>query len=78
VGTIYVKIEPPAGPWTKGKTLTICEMVKTDGLTGFVPMPDGGIVTAKSVVSIEQDRAPADTPDEGEEILPAGMSWSWC
>lgn len=78
VGTIYVKVVPPAGLWKKGKTLKICEMVKTDGLTGFVPLPDGGVVNSRSVVAIEQDRSVPDTPEAAEEILPSGLSWSWC
>lgn len=76
VGEAYVKIKVPAGGWAQGEAFTVCEMVKTDGLTGFVPMPGNGLVSAKVVMSIEQDVDPR--PSAGEETPPTGEDWSWC
>jgi hypothetical protein len=76
VGSTYVKIKVPPGAWLKGESFTVCEMVKTDGLTGFVPMPNQGIVSSKVQVSIEQDSA--SPPTAGEQAPPDGESWDWC
>jgi len=51
-------------------------MVKTAGLTGFVPMPAGGVTTSKVQMSIEQAGAIVETG--GEQAPPAGQDWSWC
>jgi TadE-like protein len=78
VGTMFVKIIVPDG-WAKGKRLIVCEMVKTSGLSGFVPLPGKGIDFARTQMSIEQD---SDTflppPTTGEQSPIAGMDWSWC
>lgn len=76
VGTTYVKIKVPAAGWAKGRILTVCEMVKTDGLTGFVPMPNKGIVSTKVEMSIEQEVS--SPPNSGQQAPPTGASWSWC
>ncbi len=76
VGKTYVKIKVPAAGWAKGRILTICEMVKTDGLTGFVPMPGKGVVSSKVEMSIEQENS--SPPSSGEQAPPSGVSWSWC
>jgi Flp pilus assembly protein TadG len=75
-GTPYVKIKLPDG-WTKGKSLIVCEMVKTSGLTGLTPMPSGGIVTSKVEMSIETATT-GQVESGGEQTPPSGASWSWC
>ena len=74
-GPTYVKVIPPS-PWKKGSPLIICAMVKSDGAVGLLPMPDGGWITTKTQMSVEQD-TPAPT---GSTISPAvpGHDWSWC
>ena len=76
VGTSHVKIKIPPGGWEKGRALTVCEMVRTEGLTGFVPMPNGGVVATRVEISIERDLAAP--PSGGEQAPPAGATWSWC
>jgi hypothetical protein len=75
IGASYVKILVP-NAFAKGNRLVVCEMVKTSGLTGFVPLPNGGLIGSRVQMSIEQ---PESGPQNGaEQTLPAGMSWSWC
>lgn len=75
-GTPYVKIKLPDG-WVKGKSLVVCEMVKTAGLTGVTPMPDGGVVRSKVEMSIEKVTT-GQSESGGEQAPPPGESWSWC
>jgi hypothetical protein len=75
-GTPYVKIKLPGG-WTKAKSLIVCEIVKTTGLTGLTPMPSGGIVTSKVEMSIETATT-GQVESGGEQAPPSGASWSWC
>lgn len=75
-GDRYVKIAVPDG-WVKGKSLIVCEMVKTTGVTGVTPMPDGGLVTSKVEMSIER-AAPGQAEAGGEQAPPTGADWSWC
>lgn len=74
-GPTYVKVIPPS-PWKKGSPLVVCAMVKSSGALGLLPMPDGGWITTKTQMSIEQD-TPVPT---GGTISPvvAGHSWAWC
>jgi Flp pilus assembly protein TadG len=64
--------------WSRGATLTVCSMVRTDGLIGLVPLPNAGVVRSRTDMSIEVvtpvpvgDTTYQDTP-------PAGQDWSWC
>jgi hypothetical protein len=75
-GPTYVKVLTPGG-WVKGQPLVVCGMVKVNGATGFVPLPNNRMVHARTRMSIEQATAtptgtlPSDTP-------PAGADWTWC
>lgn len=76
-GTTYVKVKPPS-PWKKGSALTVCAMVNSDGAVGLLPMPNGGWITTKTQMSIEQD-TPVATGSTVSDTLPAGSpGWSWC
>lgn len=76
-GTTYVMVKPPS-PWKKGSALTVCAMVQSDGAVGLLPMPNGGWITSKTQMSIEQD-TPAATGSTESDSLPAGApGWSWC
>jgi Flp pilus assembly protein TadG len=75
-GTPYVKVRLPDG-WTKGKSLIVCEMVKTSGVTGLTPLPSSGIVTSKVEMSIEKATV-GQVEAGGEQTPPSGASWSWC
>jgi len=77
-GPTYVKVVTPSGGWAKAKPLTVCAMVKSDGGIGMLPMPDGGWITSKTQMSIEQANAPLPTGTASADALPAGVTWSWC
>jgi hypothetical protein len=75
-GTSYIKIKVPGG-WVKGQSLVVCEMVKTNGLTGFVPMPNKGVVNSRVEMAIEKVTT-GQVETGGEQAAPAGTDWSWC
>jgi TadE-like protein len=77
VGTLAVKVVVPSGGWAKGRPLIVCAIVKTSGLSGFVPLPGGGIDTAETKMTIEQDPASPPPPTSGSQAPPTG-DWSWC
>jgi hypothetical protein len=76
-GPTYVKVLPPT-PWKKGSPLTVCALVKSDGGVGLLPMPNGGWISSKTRMSIEQATAPLPTGVASGDTLPAGVNWSWC
>jgi Flp pilus assembly protein TadG len=64
--------------WSRGSTLTVCSMVRTEGLTGLVPLPDHGYVRSRTDMSIEvTDPVPAGATSF-QDTLPVGQDWSWC
>jgi len=75
-GTSYVRTF--YGSWTTGQTLTVCAMVKSEGLIGLVPFPKGGWTRSRTDMSIEvTDPVPAGATSYSDP-LPAGQDWSWC
>jgi hypothetical protein len=82
-GQVYVDVvlPPPTGDpatgWTVNQPLLVCEVLITSGVTGWVPLPDGGAVQSKAVMTIE-DPSVAATEVGGEQTLPNGHSWDWC
>jgi Flp pilus assembly protein TadG len=78
-GPTYVEVKAPNG-WGKGKPLLVCAMVNVNGATGFVPMPNGRLITAKTQMSIEvDDTTMPTTSTTWADTPPAGASWSpWC
>lgn len=76
-GTIAVRIATPSG-WTKGNPLVVCAAVKSSGAVGLMPTPNGGFVTARTQMSIEQDTPAATGTFPASDTDPTGQSWSWC
>ena len=75
-GPMAVKVHAPNG-WGKGEPLVVCAMVQSEGAVGILPMPDGGLITSKTQMSIEvDDPAPASLTSQ-DAALP-GADWSWC
>jgi Flp pilus assembly pilin Flp len=74
-GPIAVKVHAPEG-WDTGKPLVVCAMVQSAGPIGLLPMPDGGLITSKTQMSIEQVPAPATLSSEDTAL--SGADWSWC
>jgi len=69
---------PDSGGWKKPNKLLVCATVQSDGALGILPMPNGGVITSKTAMSIEQDSAPpAGSPPNSETDF-TGKNWSWC
>lgn len=74
--TAYAMVFAPNG-WVRAQEVVVCGMVKATSITGFVPLPAGGLIQSKTSMSIENvtpmptDLSYADTP-------PAGGNWTWC
>jgi len=77
IGTPKVYIPAVAGGWAQGKQFLVCMESKEQG-TGFVPLPDSGILRTKTYMSIEVG-SPAVDPSYITETAPSGSSWTpWC
>ncbi len=70
-GTEYVKVVTPA-TWAKNNPLIVCALVKSDGVIGLLPMPNGGWISSTTQMSIEQDAPPLPTGGSTQDALPAG------
>lgn len=75
-GPAYVKVDAPAS-WSQGESLLVCGMVQANGVTGVSPLPRGGIVRSKVVMSVEL-ATPGQTEADASTSLPAGLNWNWC
>ena len=80
-GTVYVKVDRP-NSWAKAEPLTICATMKSDGVVGLVPMPNGGWLRTKTTMSIEvaelEATGAAPTGSDTQDNLPASQNWNWC
>lgn len=81
-GPTFVRVEAPDG-WERGNPLVVCAMVRTDAVTGFVPLPNDRIIRSKTQMSIEvESPVPngfnATAPSSIQDAAPAGTDWSWC
>ncbi|RNL80466.1 pilus assembly protein [Nocardioides marmorisolisilvae] len=80
-GSTYVHlVVPDTGGWKKGNRLIVCAAVKSDGLVGILPMPNGGVIRGIGELSIEQDSAPPTDvlATANSDSDPSGLGWSWC
>ena len=82
-GSSYARVKVPGGTWTKGKTVVVCGLTRTKGLTGFTPLPNSGWIRSKTTMSIEADATAPTGMNSVSDTLPAGtpasMAWStWC
>ena len=67
----------PSSGWAKGQPLTVCAMIETEGAVGLLPMPNGGWISSKTQMFIEQEKLKANWTNSSDS-LPSGQSWSWC
>ena len=65
------------GTWAKGDLVVVCVAVKATSFTGFVPLPNGGIIQSKTVMSIENGTAPSPVSYTADAD-PSGAGWNWC
>ncbi len=76
-GPTYVRVvAPPA--WAPQQPLLVCAVVADAGVTGLLPMPNGGQIRAKARMAVEvadsSGVASGTTPG-----APADINWaSWC
>lgn len=82
VGPSYVRIVIPAAGWKRGESLLVCGMVKSNGLSGMVPLPADGLIKSSTTMSIESDTPiPTGGATAGAifgDAAPSGANWSWC
>ena len=52
--------------WTVGRNVVVCASVLVDGLIGFTPKPNGGWVSARVALPIQQATTPTSGPPPGE------------
>lgn len=71
----YVKVSAPGG-WAKNKPLLVCVITAAHVDIGFVPLPNGGNIFAKTQMSIETDTMP--TGLASSDAAPSGTSWTFC
>jgi hypothetical protein len=76
-GDTYVRILTPDG-WHETDTLVVCAIVKSEGVTGMVPLPNNRMIYSKTSMSIEQDTPAPGTTSYTADSAPSGGSWSWC
>lgn len=69
-GTAQVAVN--FGAWAPGENVQVCAIIDVEGLTGFLPKPQGGRVGASVVLPIQQGGPPS-----GEPVLP-GWFDDWC
>lgn len=77
-GTAYTRVALPGAEWKRGDAILVCSMVDVDAVTGFTPLPSGGVLRSKTTMSIESDDPPATGTLALGPALPAGLDWSWC
>lgn len=75
-GPAYAYVKVPAAGWKRGQELVVCGMVKTEALTGLVPLPADNLVKSATHMSIESDGTIA--PGSYGDSAPSGADWSWC
>lgn len=66
------------GTWKKPEKLVVCATVESDGGIGLLPMPNGGVITTRTAMSIEQDSAPPAGNPPNTDADPTGHNWTWC
>lgn len=76
-GQAHVQVIVPAGGWTRGATLTVCGLVKVDGLMGLVPLPSPAVRSATHM-SIEKTTPPTIGAGTYGDPAPSGTDWTWC
>jgi Flp pilus assembly protein TadG len=76
-GTAYTKVVLVSGFWAQNQQLVVCSIVKTQSLTGFVPLPGNGAVHSSTRMSIEVVPT-SSVPTAGYTEGPATLDWSWC
>jgi Flp pilus assembly protein TadG len=77
-GSTYIRVSASDG-WARGRSLTVCGMVKAGAVTGLAPLPADGMVKSKTSMSIEvTSPVPTSDPFVYQDTVPEGVDWSWC
>jgi Flp pilus assembly protein TadG len=87
-GKTYVKVILPTDAnnptstetgWYQGESVVVCEATVAVGVTGYVPLPNKGVIRVKLVSEIEQHPAdPTQVDAGGADNTPPGGWDPWC
>jgi Flp pilus assembly protein TadG len=87
-GKTYVKVILPtdannptstATGWYQGESVVVCEATVAVGVTGYVPLPNKGVIRVKLASEIEQHPAdPTQVDAGGADDTPPGGWDPWC
>lgn len=83
-GPAYVMVKTTSQGWVKGAPLIVCGMVKSNGVTGIVPLPSDRLIRTKTQMSIEMGTVPpsgaaATGASSTSDTAPTGSGgWGWC
>jgi hypothetical protein len=79
-GKVYVRITvlpPTSSAVTTPNAVRVCLLQVHDSVTGLIPLPNE-VITARVDMPVEPVEG-TSTVQEGEQVLPEGMSWEqWC
>ena len=78
-GPIYVKVVKPA-TWERNEPLTVCALVQSNGVVGFLPMPNGGWLCIQEdslSIEIDDETTPTGTPRPLWSAV-GGSRGAWC
>lgn len=75
-GVAAVKVFAPSG-WVRGQEVVVCALVTAVNFTTVVPMPAGGLIKSRTVMSIE-NVTPMPTDFSYQDAAPTGGDWTWC
>lgn len=85
-GEVYGKAEIVDGTgavqtaWSPGNRLRLCAVTKYQTILPFVPMPGGGLITARVEMPIQDSGLqPLPTlPSAEMDVSSIGTDWAWC
>lgn len=79
-GTVRVRVLTPDGSWAKANRLLVCTEVQSAANVGIIPVPNKGVVRAKTSMSIEQAGLTTTDgfPEVSDAALDSDSTWSWC
>jgi len=82
-GDVYARVETTRA-WTEGDDVTVCVVVRENGVTGFTPLPGDGVLRSAVTMRIETDttrprpNGPAMASDSGLSPSSPPGGWGWC
>ncbi len=75
--SIQMSAPNTSAAWLQGNQFVVCTQVSEKAATGLVPFPGNGIMTSKTVMSIEKDSS-VPSGSLVSDAAPTGGNWTWC